>query len=114
MILGRFNKDKSKYEAIRLSNDHKFSEEEVKRIEQCNGKLIERNGHQKIIPGDMLEKDIIKQKLALNMSRSFGHPTLSKYGISPEPDFTTIDLSKDDILVVASDGLFEILVSFAN
>jgi len=52
---------------------------------------------------------IMKDKLALNMSRSLGHSTLSRFGVSPEPELNWFGIESGDILVLASDGLWEVM-----
>lgn len=70
---------------IEMSKDHKFNRtEEIERIKASKGSIKESaSGHFKVIPNmdDYAESTIIKQKLALNMTRSLGHPILSKYGV---------------------------------
>ena len=49
------------------------------------------------------------------MSRALGHPILSKYGLSPIPEFTSIKLEgdKEYIFVASSDGIWDVLNSDA-
>jgi serine/threonine protein phosphatase PrpC len=43
------------------------------------------------------------------MSRSMGHPVLGRYGVSAEPEVAVCDLFEDDWLIIASDGLWDVL-----
>lgn len=45
------------------------------------------------------------------ITRSLGHAILSQYGISPEPDVLRTNIQPDDILIIASDGLWNELSS---
>ncbi|CAI9267586.1 unnamed protein product [Lactuca saligna] len=83
-------------EAIALSNDHKPNrEDEYARIEASGGKVIQWNGHR--VFG------------VLAMSRSIGDGYLKPW-IIPEPEVTfTARARQDECLVLASDGLWDVM-----
>merc|ERR1719499_2365253 len=45
------------------------------------------------------------------MTRALGHITLSKYGVSPEPEFMSMEMTADTeyIFVAGSDGLWDVV-----
>ncbi|KAI3684172.1 hypothetical protein L6452_33392 [Arctium lappa] len=83
-------------EAVTLSNDHKPNrEDEYARIEAAGGKVIQWNGHR--VFG------------VLAMSRSIGDGYLKPW-IIPEPEVTvTARAREDECLVLASDGLWDVM-----
>ncbi|GJU73868.1 phosphatase 2C 16-like protein isoform X1 [Tanacetum coccineum] len=83
-------------EAIPLSNDHKPNrEDEYARIEAAGGKVIQWNGHR--VFG------------VLAMSRSIGDGYLKPW-IIPEPEVTfTPRAREDECLILASDGLWDVM-----
>jgi len=102
-----------KGKSIPLSIDHKLSRsDEYNRIISCGGMIANRNGHTlRVIPNskDYPEAVVIKQQLALNMTRALGHEILGKYGITPEPEIVHTTIEQDDVLIIASDGLWEVM-----
>jgi len=113
-ILVRSNpKFQSHIETIALSVDHKLSrEDERSRISSCGGEIVQTKfGTQRVIPNrqDFTEDIMRKRKLALNMTRALGHIVLKNYGISCEPEFQSCNVQEGDKLVLASDGLWEIM-----
>ncbi|EAL62398.1 protein phosphatase 2C [Dictyostelium discoideum AX4] len=100
------------YTPIQLSNDHKPENPlEKKRIITTGGRVVFRCGCYRVIPNknDYSNDDIMKQRLALNMSRALGHVVLSKYGVSSTPEFQSESLNPGDYVIVASDGLWNVL-----
>ncbi|KAI3671650.1 hypothetical protein L1987_87390 [Smallanthus sonchifolius] len=83
-------------EAIALSNDHKPNrEDEYARIEASGGKVIQWKGHR--VFG------------VLAMSRSIGDRYLKPW-IIPEPEITfTARVREDEVLILASDGLWDVM-----
>lgn len=82
----------------------------------------------RVMPGGGFPREEIKrQALALNMTRAIGHPVLSQYGVSPEPEITITvhlnflvfsfflffffvqDVGAGDVIILASDGLWDVL-----
>lgn len=99
---------------IPLSQDHNLTgKEELERIFQQNGRVIRgKGGVRRVIPAATVPRQIVMtQQLALAMSRSLGHLVLSRFGVSPLPEFQTIVIQPDDILVLASDGLWDLFLS---
>ena len=77
--------ENSNIQVIKLSSDHKISrQDEFERVIANGGTITEgRSGGLRVIPNprDYPEAAIIKQKLALNMTRAMGHVVLGKYGV---------------------------------
>ncbi|EFA85967.1 protein phosphatase 2C [Heterostelium album PN500] len=96
------------YRAHPLTSDHRpESRSEKQRILQSNGRVIHKNSSWRVIPsGEFSEAEIAKRRLALNMSRALGHHILSRFGVTSEPSLQHSDLRQHDILIVASDGLW--------
>jgi len=96
-----------------LTNDHVPSREDEKdRVVKEGGVIRNVKGVVRVVAGgDFTEEQLKEQRLALNISRSLGHAILSKYGISSEPDVLQTTIQADDILMVASDGLWNELSS---
>ncbi|KAM9993531.1 hypothetical protein ACTFIZ_011488 [Dictyostelium cf. discoideum] len=100
------------YTPIQLSNDHKPENPlEKKRIITTGGRVVFRCGCYRVIPNknDYSNDEIMKQRLALNMSRALGHVVLSKYGVSSTPEFQSESLNPGDYVILASDGLWNVL-----
>eukprot|EP00262_Sarcandra_glabra_P000657 TRINITY_DN1079_c0_g2_i1.p1 TRINITY_DN1079_c0_g2~~TRINITY_DN1079_c0_g2_i1.p1 ORF type:complete len:552 (-),score=102.26 TRINITY_DN1079_c0_g2_i1:568-2223(-) len=85
-------------EAVPLSVDHKPNrEDEYERIEAAGGKVIQWNGHR--VFG------------VLAMSRSIGDRYLKPW-IIPEPEVMFVPrMKEDECLVVASDGLWDVMTN---
>eukprot|EP01091_Cochliopodium_minus_P017636 TRINITY_DN6963_c1_g3_i1.p1 TRINITY_DN6963_c1_g3~~TRINITY_DN6963_c1_g3_i1.p1 ORF type:complete len:315 (+),score=93.51 TRINITY_DN6963_c1_g3_i1:938-1882(+) len=101
-------------DCFELSNDHSLDrEDEVERITSTTeGQVVEgSSGDWRLIPSSAAyELSIVKaKKLALGMSRSFGHVILSKFGAICEPEFTVHQIKDGDMLVAATDGVWGIL-----
>ncbi|EGC37248.1 hypothetical protein DICPUDRAFT_94116 [Dictyostelium purpureum] len=111
VLFRSFNNGKD-YTPIQLSNDHKpENSQEKKRITSTGGRVVFRCGCWRVIPNklDYSNEDIMKQRLALNMSRALGHIVLSKYGVSSEPETLSETLKPGDYVILASDGLWNVL-----
>jgi serine/threonine protein phosphatase PrpC len=103
----------SEWQIQHLTKEHTLTRvDEVERIQkESKGVVVERSKNNwRVIPtfADYPEAAIKKDKLALNMSRSLGHHILSQYGVSPKPDFMRTTVVAGDLLLLASDGLFEL------
>ena len=59
--------------------------------------------------GGFPREEIKRQALALAMTRALGHPVLSRYGVLPEPEFEICEMRAGDRIVVASDGLWDVV-----
>ncbi|XP_061360115.1 protein phosphatase 2C 51-like [Gastrolobium bilobum] len=87
-------------EAVNLSNDHKPDRpDELMRIEEAGGRVINWNGHR--VLG------------VLSTSRSIGDHYLRPYVISKPEVTVTKRTSKDEFLILASDGLWDVISSEA-
>jgi serine/threonine protein phosphatase PrpC len=103
------------WEPIPLSIDHKpeLIEERDRILKESRGQIVERtNNCYRVIPNseDYPIAEIKAKKLALNMTRSLGHPILSQYGVIPTPEFQTVEIQPKDLLILGSDGIFEIFM----
>ncbi|KAK3280234.1 hypothetical protein CYMTET_11918 [Cymbomonas tetramitiformis] len=104
-----------KLEVVDLSIDHKPEDpEERKRIERKGGIV-------KIVPGDDTETYRVFDKIAvemgqwrpgLAMARSVGDTSATDIGCIPVPTYAVFDLTpKDEFVIIASDGLWEVFTS---
>jgi serine/threonine protein phosphatase PrpC len=93
------------------THDHSlYDEAEVARITAARGQVVDKtdSGERRVIPPEAeCSLDQVKaMRIALNMSRSLGHATLSRFGVSAMPDVSAaIQLEHGDWLVLATDGL---------
>lgn len=79
---------------------------EQRRIEASGGKVWKSYA----IPGSRYtNEEILKKGLSLAISRALGHFILKDYGISASPEFKDIPLSPGDSLIIASDGIWDVL-----
>ncbi|KAI8462986.1 MAG: phosphatase 2C-like domain-containing protein, partial [Monoraphidium minutum] len=83
-------------QAVQVTDDHKPErEDEAERVEKAGGQVLYWNGHR--VMG------------VLAMSRAIGDHCLRPYVI-PEPEITVFKRhSKDEILLLASDGLWDVM-----
>jgi len=100
-------------EVQQLPNDHVPSrDDERDRVLKLGGVIRRVGGVVRVVAGgEFTEEQLKQQRLALNITRSLGHAILSQYGISSEPDVVQTSLQADDILIIASDGLWNELSS---
>ncbi|KAL6059956.1 PPM-type phosphatase domain-containing protein, variant 2 [Balamuthia mandrillaris] len=98
---------------VLASTDHRPADaNERQRIEGCGGRVKpSRVVGYRVYPkeGDFTVEEASQKQLGLAMSRSLGHLILSRYGVSPEPEFFTADLEDGDRLVLACDGIWDVL-----
>ncbi len=106
-------KENDDWNTVALSEDHSFNRpDECKRIQDTSkGEIVVGAGNMKrVVPGGGFPREEIKrQALALNMTRAIGHPVLSQYGVSPEPEFRRSVIGPGDRLILASDGLWDVM-----
>ena len=111
-ILGTVSEGKTiEWNVTRISNDHKPEMQlELRRITEAKGKVaqcIDSNG-EPYGPKRVWGKGFTKPGLAI--SRSLGNVNGIKFGIISTPDVLEIELGvADKIVVVASDGVWEVL-----
>ncbi|GAM18584.1 hypothetical protein SAMD00019534_017590, partial [Acytostelium subglobosum LB1] len=108
-VLCRYDSYRQAYHCMALTSDHRpENKAERARIEAGNGRVVNRYSVWRLVPSeqDYTDADIVRGRLALNMSRSLGHYILSQYGLSARPDINTVNIYPNDILIVASDGLW--------
>lgn len=66
---------------------------ERQRVEATGGRCFDTGHELRVFPANMTIEEARRDKLTLNMSRALGHLTLSRAGISAEPDLITVPLS---------------------
>lgn len=112
-VLVRNQPEAQGWVCVPLSRDHSFSrEDECARIKATSkGEIIlGAGGLMRVVPGGGFPKiEIQKRSIALAMTRSLGHPVLSQYGVSPEPEFTQTEIRPGDRIIMASDGLWDVM-----
>lgn len=91
-------KDKNKWLGILLTDDHSVSNiEEIKRGKKCG-----------MMPSDKWFRSIVDDSKGLMPSRALGHPYLCKFGIIEDPYVSAEYLEKGDIVIFATDGLWDV------
>ena len=85
------------WEGIKITDDHSTT----------NPSEIERCKKMGLVACDRYFKVAKNQSRGLMPSRSIGHPYLSRFGIIEDPYITSETLKKGDIVVFASDGLWD-------
>ena len=97
------------FELYDLSSDHKLTrQDERRRVASCGAEIIDAFGGRLTASNKDFTKQELKQlKLGLNMSRALGHIILRKYGVSSEPEFSFLNVEDGDIVICATDGLWE-------
>eukprot|EP00747_Dinoflagellata_sp_TGD_P193596 gnl/TRDRNA2_/TRDRNA2_59987_c0_seq1.p1 gnl/TRDRNA2_/TRDRNA2_59987_c0~~gnl/TRDRNA2_/TRDRNA2_59987_c0_seq1.p1 ORF type:complete len:397 (+),score=82.54 gnl/TRDRNA2_/TRDRNA2_59987_c0_seq1:28-1191(+) len=114
IILGRCKSDEkpARFEAVQLTTDHKPDlPEEQMRIEMKGGKVA-----QAIVDdeptGPMRVWDHLLEAPGLAMSRSLGDGCGREVGVISTPEVTRLELTpQDHFLIIASDGLFDLLTN---
>lgn len=103
-------------ECEELTLSHKPNQpEEQQRIEQQGGALVYLHGDKPYIRGGdfRARQKTGERPKQLNYSRAFGGKDLKTFGLSCHPDVTHVEITSSDRLVlVGSDGLFDVLTPF--
>ena len=99
------NDEEENFEIVELSVDQCLEREDEKEriVSTSKGQVVTgTSGSLRLIPSasDYDLETVISKKLALGMSRSFGHVVLSNYGAISIPEFTFYTLKDGDILVL--------------
>jgi len=95
------------YVAIELTKDHVPTlplEEE--RVFSSGGIIRNPFGMARVFVPDLYASFYGVRVGGLNMSRSLGHKYLSRFGVIPDPDFGEHELLVNDLVILASDGLW--------
>ena len=95
-----------------LSSDHSMNRaDEVARVQANNGVIVlGLGGVKRVVPSSGVSwPEIRKKKLALAMTRALGHPVLRHHGVSAEPEVENFDVQAGDRIIIASDGLWDVL-----
>ena len=111
-VLGRYDKEKKKYNAIELTRDHKpIEEDEARRIIENEGRIQpfidegEFIGPQRV----WVKEDDVP---GLAMTRSFGDRVAATVGVISEPEIKEWDFCENDkFMLIASDGVWEFISS---
>lgn len=95
------------------STDHDLTQaEERRRCEAHGGRVVEASGCMRLVPPDAEPALLVvkgARRLTLNMSRALGHRILTGYGVSSLPQLYHMAVRAGDRLVIASDGLWDVL-----
>jgi len=98
---------KTAYYAIELTEDHVPTlPKEEDRIYASGGIIRTLNGMARIFVPELYASFYGVRVGGLNMSRALGHKYLSRFGVIPDPEFGTQQLLDDDLVILASDGLW--------
>jgi serine/threonine protein phosphatase PrpC len=97
-----------------LSKDHKLTrKDELERVKNAGATI-----HSELMGGrlsastkDFTNEQLKAMKLGLNMTRAMGHLILHKYGVSPDPEFSFMFVQTGDVVICATDGLWEVVTS---
>ena len=100
--------------AVALASvDHDLTQQaERQRCEALGARVMETAGCLRLVPPEGEPSLLVvkgARRLTLNMSRALGHRILSGYGISAIPQLYELPIKKGDRLVIASDGLWDVL-----
>lgn len=95
------------------SVDHDLTDtSERTRCESQGARVVEVGGCMRLVPPDdepALTQVKGARRLTLNMSRALGHRILSGYGVSAQPQLYIRSVRPGDRLVIASDGLWDVI-----
>lgn len=95
------------------SYDHDLEQAaERQRCEASGGAVVASAGCLRLVPPATDPALLVTRgarHLTLNMSRALGHAILSAYGLTAEPDLYEQRVEAGDRLVLASDGLWDVL-----
>eukprot|EP00026_Physarum_polycephalum_P005010 Phypoly_transcript_05036.p1 GENE.Phypoly_transcript_05036~~Phypoly_transcript_05036.p1 ORF type:complete len:622 (-),score=91.91 Phypoly_transcript_05036:53-1918(-) len=95
------------YYAIELTRDHVLSTpEEMDRIYSSGGVIRTPGGVARVFIPELYSAFYGTKVGGLNMSRSLGHLYLSRFGVIPDPDYGEEGLHPNDLVILATDGLW--------
>lgn len=121
VILGQTNPDSQIIASIMTDNHKPYNYKEKQRIELLGGSIAISKGETRVVyerkePSHIPEVYNVHRIPYLNMTRSLGDfwstvEDKQDHLISPVPDVTVhlIDVTKDRFIVIASDGLWDVL-----
>lgn len=114
MIVGKVNDDGSPAEAVAVTIDHTPDlPEEKARIEKNGGEVVRLQKHSNkpyIRGGDfMMRKALGEQPMQLQYGRAFGCKDLKIFGLTCEPEITTISARGLEWLILGSDGIWGVV-----
>jgi len=95
------------YYAIELTEDHVPTLPNEEDRVYANGGIIRSPfGMTRVFVPELYASFYGVRVGGLNMSRAIGHKFLSRFGVIPDPDFGVQTLLPDDLVIMASDGLW--------
>ncbi|CEM04488.1 unnamed protein product [Vitrella brassicaformis CCMP3155] len=108
-VLGKVDQKARRVWAVDLTNDHKPNLEAEKK------RIVASGGQVRRLEGDIPYRVFVKGKLypGLAMSRALGDTVGSSAGVIAEPEITlyNLDPSKDQFIIMCSDGVWEFISS---
>ncbi|KAL1501264.1 hypothetical protein ABEB36_006619 [Hypothenemus hampei] len=129
IILGYQEPGSTEWKAKPLTKDHKpENPEEMKRIEQCGGKVVSKSGVPRVVwnrpkighQGPVRRSTPIDEIPFLAVARSLGdlwsyNSQINQFVVSPDPDCSVlpIDTNVHRCLIFGTDGLFNMLTPLA-
>lgn len=100
---------------LMASADHDLTHaDERRRCEAHGGRVVEANGCMRVVPPEGEPSLLVvkgARRLTLNMSRALGHRILTTYGVSAQPQLYELSVRRGERLVIASDGLWDVLTN---